>query len=64
MWNKLIGQVISWLLETFVTKENYREMDDDILDFFERLAAKTSNEIDDAVVAKIRAILNVPDGDD
>jgi len=64
MFKGLIGTIVGVFLDNFVTEENYHSTADEVLDFFERLAAKTDNEIDDRVVAKVREILGIPDGDD
>ena len=68
MWTwlkkKVLTDLIGGAIAHFVTKENWQDFADGILDFFEKLAAKSSNEIDDAFVAGVRKALNIPDDDD
>ena len=60
----LLGNVVKNVVDNIVTEENYGSLADDILDVFERWAAKTDNTLDDFLVAKVRSILKIPDGDD
>lgn len=64
MLKRIIGSLVGKLIDEVVTEENYEDIADDVLDFFERLAAKTDNTIDDKAVAAIRRVLKIPDGDD
>jgi len=65
-WMKkaLLTDLIGGAISHFVTKENWQSFADGILDFFENLAEKTDNEIDDKFVAGVRKALNIPDDDD
>ena len=62
----LITQMLNIVL-ALVTKEQYKELVDKIIDMVEDAVEKSPNTIDDAVVlplcAKIRDILDTPDND-
>lgn len=62
--NVLLVRLITTILDEIITTENYHDVADSVLDMLENLAAKTTNTLDDAAVAKVREILKIPDGDD
>ena len=68
MWTwlkkKVLTDLIGGAIGHFVTKENWQDFADGILDFFEDRATESSNEIDDVFVAGVRKALNIPDDDD
>ena len=62
--NVLLVRIITSVIDEILTEENYHDVADSVLDMLENLAAKTTNKLDDKAVAKVRAILKIPEGDD
>ena len=62
--DSLLGAVTKTVIDRIATRENYTDLMDDLLDMFERWAAKTNNKLDDHAVAALRRMLDIPDGDD
>jgi len=62
----LITQMLNIIL-VLVTKEQYKELIDKLIDMVEEAVEASPNTIDDAVIlplcSKIRDILDVPDND-
>jgi|GEM_PF-5657595 len=61
---KFLGGIIMQIIEAILTEDNYNEIMDSFLDWLERLAERTDNDLDDRIVARLRTMLGVPDGDD
>ena len=64
MKKKVLVDLIGGAIDYFVTKENWQNFADAVLDFFENLAEQSDNEIDDKFVAGVRKALNIPDDDE
>ena len=62
----LVTQIINILL-TLVSKDQYKEIVDKLIDSVEDAVAKSPNTIDDAIILplcdKVRDVLDVPDND-